>query len=457
MRGPHDARPAAHGLLQQVLDALLQGQVSEAKALCEAAIASHHDDGETWFALGRVAMHERAYGDAARAFGRSLELHANPWACVYRALSLWELDEFEAALAQARMVVDVAPDFAEAHSTLALALHGLGHSLEAEAHARAAEILNPDAQFVVGELASILAHLDQLDEAEVLFRRAAKLAPSFPHYRMISFCRPLWDQISGDSSHALDAPQVVYAKGGSDGFGFVVMSCCDSVYLRKYGASFANSFAQNAARENLLHLHVLDPDDQFADYLSWLVGHIDLPRFRITTERSPLKKNADRVTRTTYYSCGRFMQMSRLLTDYGRPIVCFDIDATLQAPVQRLIEHTHGKDLGLIQREPPDSPWLDVVANIVVANPTAQSSRYFELVRNYVQYFMHRGKLFWHLDQIALYCVLKMMGRYAMAPQVAWIKTELRKTLWHIGQSYGDKMKDERYSRYVLGDADAPH
>ena len=201
---------------------------------------------------------------------------------------------------------------------------------------------------------------------------------------------------------------------------------------------------------------MLDPDGQFADYLSWLIGHIDLPRLRVTTERSPLKTNVDKMARRTYYSCGRFMQMTRMLADYGRPIVCFDVDATLQAPVQRLIEHAHGKDLGLIQREPPDSPWLDVVANIVVANPTAQSSRYFELVRNYVLYFMHRGKLFWHLDQIELYCVLKMMARYAAAPRVAWIKTELRETLWHIGQSYGDKMKDERYSRYELGDAGTP-
>lgn len=108
-----------------------------------------------------------------------------------------------------------------------------------------------------------------------------------------------------------------------------------------------------------------------------------------------------------------------------------------------------GKDAGLTQREPPDSPWLDIVANVIVANRTAMAGRYFAAVGNFIRHFAERGEWFWHLDQIALHCVLKMMERYDTLPQVGWIPQDSG-AIWHIGHAYDFKLEDARFSRYQI-------
>src|SRR5690606_29160704 len=116
----------------------------------------------------------------------------------------------------------------------------------------------------------------------------------------------------------------------------------------------------------------------------------------------------------------------------------------------QIVRFAAGQDVALVRRQPLDSPWLDYVANIVVANPTERAIRYFTLVGNYIRYYARRKMLHWHLDQIALYCVLHMLKRYSEPPRVAWIPRTLQEQVWHIGHAYDHKLNSARFTRYSV-------
>ena len=54
----------------------------------------------------------------------------------------------------------------------------------------------------------------------------------------------------------------------------------------------------------------------------------------------------------------------------------------------------------------------------------------------------------WALDQLSLYCVLKMMERFDTAPTVSWLPREVQAVTWQIGQAYDYKLSDVRVRRY---------
>jgi len=113
-----------------------------------------------------------------------------------------------------------------------------------------------------------------------------------------------------------------------------------------------------------------------------------------------------------------------------------------------------GADLALNPRVPIDSPWLDIIANIIVANPTPAARGYFSAVRNYVMTMLEREPESWLVDQSALYCVLVMMRRYAAEPSIAWLPPDAAQgRLWHMGHAYEHLLLDPRYRKYAAAEA----
>jgi len=206
----------------------------------------------------------------------------------------------------------------------------------------------------------------------------------------------------------------------------------------------------------LLHLHILDPDREFASHLGKLVARLALSNIAATYEYAPMDDSADFNLRRTFYSCARFLRLNSLLAHYGTTVACFDIDTVFESPLDDMMAGLGNDDVGLVRREPRDSPWLDIVANIVIARNTQPAVRYFSAVSSYIRHFLRRGKLYWHLDQIALYCVLKMMERFAQPPRIGWLAPDARAAVWHIGSPYDFRLEDERVARYQLADL-VPH
>jgi hypothetical protein len=354
-------------------------------------------------------------------------------------------------------VVAGQPDNLESLLLKAAILHGQRRFEPALECVRGAELLAPDSYLVAARSGCILTELGQYEAAENHFQNAARLLPAFRHCGLIRFGQGVWRQIApqpgavpGEEFAPLRAADI------SAPYDAVVVACCDARYFYKYGVTFVNSYAQNASPGKLLHLHILDPDEGFAAYLDRLIARLQLRNIVVTYEYAPVDEEPDFNLRRTFYSCARFLRMGFLLRHYQLTIACFDIDTVFEAPIDAMLRGVRASDVGLIHREPPESPWLDVVANIVIANDTERARRYFSAVENFIRHFVGRGKLFWHLDQIALYCVLKMMERFDEPPHVAPLTASARASTWHIGNPYDYRLKEHRVARYQLADIAPP-
>jgi fermentation-respiration switch protein FrsA (DUF1100 family) len=126
-----------------------------------------------------------------------------------------------------------------------------------------------------------------------------------------------------------------------------------------------------------------------------------------------------------------------------------DVDFIVESPLEGLVAAAGDADVGLNARDPGDSPWLDVIANVIVAQPTPAARTYFNAARNYALEYLAREPDAWLVDQSALYCVLKMLERFATPPAVAWIPAEAQNCLWHIGHAYDHLLDDPRYRKYA--------
>ena len=82
-----------------------------------------------------------------------------------------------------------------------------------------------------------------------------------------------------------------------------------------------------------------------------------------------------------------------------------------------------------------------------IKDPAAR--RYFAAVKNYALACRAREPEAWLVDQTALFCVLKMMERYAQPPTVAWIAESQQSFLWHYGAANEHSVGDPRYLQYV--------
>ena len=131
-----------------------------------------------------------------------------------------------------------------------------------------------------------------------------------------------------------------------------------------------------------------------------------------------------------------------------------DVDFIVESGLSGLVAKAKGVDVALNPRVPIDSPWLDIIANIIVANPTPAAIAYFSAVSNYALATLEREPDSWLVDQTAMYCVLAMMRRFAREPAIAWLAPDAAEgLLWHIGHAYEHLLNDPRYRKYATASA----
>jgi hypothetical protein len=95
--------------------------------------------------------------------------------------------------------------------------------------------------------------------------------------------------------------------------------------------------------------------------------------------------------------------MRHWLDRYRCPVPSLDVDFIVEGSLDVLVDAAPRTDVGLKLRGPVDSPWLDVIANIIVANPTPAARRYFTAVKKYALDLIRREPEAWLVDQSALY------------------------------------------------------
>ena len=450
-------RGSGANALVRALDAYDAGDLETARRLCAEHLRAEPAHAVALMLAGLVAKREFKFEEAITLLEQSVRSEPNSKALTSLADCLWRVGRLEQGLGYINQVVAGNPENLESLLLKAAILHGQRRFDSALECVRAAQLLAPDSYLVAARSGCVLTELGQYDAAESHFRNAARLMPGFRHCGLIYFGHSGWRQIAPQSGAAAGeefAPLLAADITGA--YDAVVVACCDAVYFYKYGVTFVNSYAQNAARQKLLHLHIIDPDDDFAGYLGRLIARLGLSNVAVTYEYAPVDEEPDFNLRRTFYSCARFLRMGLLLRHYQRTIACFDIDTVFEAPLDDMLAAVGTADIGLIRREPPDSPWLDIVANIVIARNTDRTARYFSAVENFIRHFVGRGKLFWHLDHIALYCVLKMMERSDEPPHVEPLAEPVRASVWHIGNPYDYRLKEHRVAQYRLDDLAPP-
>jgi Tfp pilus assembly protein PilF len=429
------------------LQALQRGELARARALCDEMLADNSASPIALRLLGLVNMLERRYEAAIDAFTRSVTSLPEPGTFINLTTCLTKIGNLERALDSGRAAVAMAPGSVAARTALALTLQGMRRAEEALLEVEEAERLSPGNPAVIVRRGAIRAHLGHYDAAEQDFAVAAA-SNDTPQCRAVRFNRAFYDALGAAAGDRVPERAQLVSMGSSDDARYVVYVGCTADYFCKYGVVFVNSYAANSASGNLLHLHIVNPHERFTNGLSDIARRLPALNLVVTTERAPIDAATDPGNAKSYYASARFIQLADLLAHYRRPILSFDVDAVVEAPLDRLLDHIGNHDLGLVLREPVDSPWWDIIAYIVGVRPTPLTLEYLRRVRNYILHFLDRRQMPWALDQISLYCVLKMMGRFDTAPAVAWIPRELQAVTWQIGQAYDYKLSDERVRRY---------
>ncbi len=430
------------------MQALQRGEIDRARGLCDAMLAENPDSPTGLRLLGLVHMLERHYEAAIEAFTRSAESLPELGTLINLTTCLTKVGALERAIASGRAAISMAPASVPAHLGLALALHGMQRMDEALAEVEEAERLSPGNPAVAVRRGAIRAHLGEYDAAERDFALPGA-ANAAPPCQAVRFNRAFYDALDAAAQSPAPEPAHLMSMGSTEKARYVVYVGCNADYFCKYGVVFVNSYAANSAVGNALHLHIIDPHERFNQALSDVARRLPTLNLVVTTERAPLDAAADPGNTRTYYASARFIQLAGLLAHYRKPMLMFDVDAIVEAPLDRLLDHVGDRDLGLVLREPVDSPWLDIIAYIVGARPTPAALEYLRRVRGYILHFLQRRQMPWGLDQTALYCALKMMQRFDKTPRVAWFSRDLQAVTWQIGQAYDYKLRDERVRRYT--------
>lgn len=443
--------PVADRQLDEISRHLDLGQWREARVLCEELIARTPDDADALTRLGQAAIGQYRWHDAIAAFEKALRLRVDPWSLGNLGvchLKLGDLAEAEYCL---RCAIDLKPTFTRAHVSLANVLHAFKRFDSALEELSIAEKMDSADHQISMRRGCALAALGRYDEAQAAFAHSIHLAGRFTYARLAAFDQSMFEAVSGGEA-AVAAPRVVSEAGAQHGgFRYVTLISCNTAYVRKYGFPFIRSFAARGGSASLLHLHVYDPDDTILDEVARVMTCSGIARHVVTTENCPFPEQETQ-RRKAYYACGRLVHMPYWLTRYRCPLLSLDVDFIVEGALDGLIDAARDCDAALNARDPPDSPWLDVIANIIVANPTPAAHRYFGAVKNYALDRLSREPLAWLVDQSALYCVLKMMERFAEPPAVAWIPAGSQACLWHIGHAYDHLLDDPRYLKYAGAD-----
>lgn len=429
---------------EEVVAAYRAGDYQRARELCEARLASAPDDPDASMWLGLTAMKERRWSDAIVAFDRALSIRVDPWSLANLGQCYVKTGELADAEYCLTMAKDLKPDLIEARVGLAGVLHGLRRFDDAIEELDDAARRAPDNAQVEARRGCTLVELGRYEEAQAAFARAAERGAQYAS--LVSFDRATWDALSSEPAErgtwhvALPPPE-----GAPRG---VVLVSLDTLYARKYGPASLRALAEHVMPDLTVHVHVYDPDARVVGELAAIARDAGLARFTVTTEQSPFGADAP-LKRKSYYACGRLLHLPEWLEHYRAPILTLDADTIAEAPVASFFDVAEPVDLRLNARHWIDAPWLDIVANVIVAFPTAAAGEYLDAVGRYARRYLESEADPWLLDQSALFCVYRMACRFGRPPRVDWMDHSAQPGLWHIGQAYDHLLGDPRFRRYA--------
>lgn len=168
--------------------------------------------------------------------------------------------------------------------------------------------------------------------------------------------------------------------------GFLAWIACDGYYFEKFGAKSLASI------EGPAHIHLMDADPAYAKAV---ISHLDSP-IGLTVEHP----GAD----PKYYHSVRFCRFAQMLKTRTDPMVMLDADSLANRPITNL----PNAPIALRMSPGRIEPWNQFIATVVIGAPEALP--YFTGVADYIFSYWRQNKLHWHIDQMALFSVWKLLG-----------------------------------------------
>ncbi|MFM9969184.1 MAG: tetratricopeptide repeat protein, partial [Burkholderiales bacterium] len=221
----------------------------------------------------------------------------------------------------------IAGEFAQAEMAYRACFEPSGTEESIASHANSGEDntseieLGRDAQrptsqvFAMHRLACLLAILGRVEEADVLFARAASAGIRFDA-----------------SQHFSTSADAVAARGDETnwfsgallqpGPEAAVLVSGDPLYLRRFLPALVTSLIANAGFRFALQVHAIDPDACLEDDLNFSLALYNLPGIAFSSERF----EGEGATRSTTYACARYRIAHDLLLRAARPVLVLDLD-----------------------------------------------------------------------------------------------------------------------------------
>ena len=433
--------------IEEAQEKLLKGDSVRAEHLALLVLAVSPDNALAELILGTALLLQQRYEEAVQMLESSLAREQRWSGCLSLANCYLKLSRPEDALQAARRGLAISPDEITLQAAVAGALHGLRRFAEAVEAADIVLRMKSDWS-ALGYKGAALEKMGRFEEAVDCFRRAAAEKPGQNLFALVDFSIETFGELSAAPPISIAPPAYVIEPAETAGAGFTVLACCDASYLYRYGGSFVGSFAVIGEPNASLHLHVINPDGACLARLKTLAKKVPKVRLSVSTESSPAEVNASPTAGSTYFACNRFLQLPAFLGHLRNSIMVVDIDYVFESRVADVVRVASECDLAYMPREIPSAPWADYLAGLVVARPTPLTLEYFNLVGQFILRAMRRGEASWMLDQLALYCVHRMMQRFGKEPKMCAIDADQRSCLWHIGHSYQSRHKDPRVQRH---------
>jgi tetratricopeptide (TPR) repeat protein len=420
-------------------------EFARARELVDAFVQARPDDADGWLWTGIVALAQSRYEDAGAAFQRKVDLAEDAWTYVQLGLCHWKTGGLHDAWRAYTRAVEVAPS-AEAYVGLATVLHGLESFDEALRALDAAERLSPQLADVPLRRGCTLLEMARYEEAQSAFGHALALTGGQSIVRFLAFDRATYDALMAGRLEATQ-PGIALERG-TDRARAVVQVSCDPTYLRKYGHAFVRSYAKQAEAGERLHVHVYDPDASAVAELDGVAAAAGLRAYTVSIEASPYA-SAGEWQRKAYYAAARIAHLPFWLQRFDAPVVALDVDLIVEAPLAGLLARNPRADLRLNRRDPPIAPWLDAVANVIVAYPTPAAALFFTCAGIFALERIARDPEPWLMDQMSLFCVFRMFERYGSALKVEWIANAHDLGMWHLGHPREYLLSDPRFTAHT--------
>ncbi|MGH7030853.1 MAG: hypothetical protein ACREEZ_10550 [Stellaceae bacterium] len=313
-------------------------------------------------------------------------------------------EALEAISTAAAMIQGQLP--ADARYTEGMILAQLGRIERAEAALRITVALEPTHQGAIYALASLLACRGAFEEADAFFARDLPVRCDDGKFTWTRCIRlPLPGRPLGAEAPAEPVPrgrQVRFdplTKGA--GLRAVYALAADAAYLRRFGRPLAASLARWGGGGLLLHLHIINPDQEAHALLAELAsGPLPLGISEEAVDLSAWEEDA----RRSYYTCARYLMLPELLAHYQAPILVADIDQMLLADPAPLLARATEGDVGLLLFENQRQNLLSrISATLLLAAPTSGARRFaVTLAAVLAEAIAQPDRMVWHLDQAAL-------------------------------------------------------